>query len=59
MRNDGSNYFINQAGVGTKRQLERGYDVTMFDNLERGHRCDVDAKMELIVGDLRNDGIGF
>ena len=47
----GSGYI---GSVVTKRMLERGYDVTVFDNLERGHRSNVDAKAELIVGDLRN-----
>ena len=31
----GSGYI---GSVVTKRLLERGYDVTVFDNLERGHR---------------------
>ena len=47
----GSGYI---GSVVTKRLIERGYNVTVFDNLERGHRCNVDAKAELIVGDLRN-----
>ena len=37
-----------------KRLIERGYNATVFDNLERGHRCNVDPKAELIVGGLRN-----
>ena len=37
-----------------KRLVERGYDVVVFDNLERGHRCNVDPAAKLIVGDLRN-----
>jgi len=37
----GSGYI---GSVVTKRLLERGYDVTVFDNLERGHRCNVDPK---------------
>lgn len=49
----GSGYI---GSVVTKRLLERGYDVTVFDNLERGHRCNVDVAAELIVGDLRNSG---
>lgn len=47
----GSGYI---GSVVVKRLLERGYDVTVFDNLERGHRRNVDPKAELIVGDLRN-----
>ena len=34
--------------------IERGYDVVVFDNLERGHRCNVPAATKLVVGDLRN-----
>lgn len=48
----GSGYI---GSVVTKRLLERGYDVTVFDNLERGHRCNVDPAAKLIVGDLRNE----
>ncbi len=47
----GSGYI---GSVVVKRLLERGYDLTVFDNLERGHRCNVDPRAELIVGDLRN-----
>ena len=48
----GSGYI---GSVVVKRLLERGYDVSVFDNLERGHRCNVDARAELIVGDLRHE----
>ena len=47
----GSGYI---GSVVVKRLIERGYDVTVFDNLERGHRENVDSKARLIVGDLRN-----
>ena len=47
----GSGYI---GSVVVKRLIERGYDVTVFDNLERGHRSNVDPAAELIVGDLRN-----
>lgn len=47
----GSGYI---GSVITKRLLERGYDVSVFDNLEREHQCNVDSRVELIVGDLRN-----
>lgn len=47
----GSGYI---GSVVVKRLIERGYDVTVFDNLERGHRENVDPKAWLIVGDLRN-----
>ncbi len=48
----GSGYI---GSVVTKRLLERSYDVTVFDNLERGHRYNVDPAAELIVGDLWNE----
>ena len=47
----GSGYI---GSVVAKRLLERGYDVAVFDNLERGHKCNLDERAELIVGDLRN-----
>ena len=47
----GSGYI---GSVVVKRLLERGYDVTVFDNLERGHRCNVPPEVKLVVGDLRN-----
>jgi len=40
--------------VVVRRLLERGDDVTVFDNLERGHRCNVPPEAKLVVGDLRN-----
>ena len=47
----GSGYI---GSVVVKRLVERGCQVTVFDNLERGHRCNVDSRAKLIVGDLRN-----
>lgn len=47
----GSGYI---GSVVTKRLLERSYDVTVFDNLERGHRCNVYVNAELTAGDVRN-----
>lgn len=49
----GSGYI---GSVVAKRLIERGYEVAVFDNLERGHRYNVDPKAKLIVGDLRNEG---
>ena len=47
----GSGYI---GSVVVKRLIERGYAVTVFDNLERGYRRNVDPAAKLIVGDLRN-----
>ena len=47
----GSGYI---GSVVVWRLLECGYDVTVFDNLERGHRCNVPPEAKLVVGDLRN-----
>lgn len=47
----GSGYI---GSVVVRRLIERGYEVVVFDNLERGHRQNVDPKAKLIVGDLRN-----
>ena len=49
----GSGYI---GSVVVRRLLECDYDVTVFDNLERGHRCNVDKRVKLIEGDLRNPG---
>ena len=48
----GSGYI---GSVVTRRLAEKGYRVVVFDNLERGHRCNVDPSIELIVGDLRSE----
>ena len=47
----GSGYI---GSVVVRRLLERGCEVVVFDNLERGHRCNVPSEARLIVGDLRN-----
>ena len=47
----GSGYI---GSVVVKRLIERGYEVVVFDNLERGHRRNVDVQAKLMVGDLRN-----
>lgn len=47
----GSGYI---GSLVVKRLIEQGYNVSVFDNLQRGHRCNVDDKARLIVGDLRN-----
>lgn len=47
----GSGYI---GSVVVRRLLERGYEVTVFDNLERGHWCNVPDAVKFVVGDLRN-----
>ena len=59
----GSGYI---GSVVVKRLIERGCEVTVFDNLERGHRCNIESVDKsrdkeyrrlicpLIVGDLKN-----
>lgn len=40
------------GSVMTKVLIEAGHDVTVFDNLSRGHRAAVTAPARLVVGDL-------
>ena len=47
----GSGYI---GSVVVKRLLECGNHVTVFDNLERGHRCNLDPRAEFVEGDLRD-----
>ncbi len=47
----GSGYI---GSVVVKRLLERGDQVIVFDNLERGHRCNLDSRAEFVEGDLRD-----
>lgn len=47
----GSGYI---GSVVVKRLLERGDKVIVFDNLERGHRCNLDSRAEFVEGDLRD-----
>ena len=47
----GSGYI---GSVVVKRLLEHGNQVTVFDNLERGHRCNLDPRAESVEGDLRD-----
>jgi len=42
------------GSVTTELLLDRGHEVIVFDNLERGHRDAVDPRAKLIVGDLRD-----
>jgi len=42
------------GSVTVEMLLDRGHEVTIFDNFERGHHSAVDARARLIEGDLRN-----
>lgn len=47
----GSGYI---GSVTVNQLLDKHHTVTVFDNLERGHRKSIDSRAELIVGDLRH-----
>lgn len=42
------------GSIVAKQLLERGHAVTVFDNLERGHRAAVPPGAELVVADLQD-----
>ena len=42
------------GSVTSELLLDQGHDVTIFDNLERGHREALDTRAHFILGDLRN-----
>jgi UDP-glucose 4-epimerase len=42
------------GSVTVEMLIEAGHQVTVFDNLERGHRAAVDRNARLIEGDLRD-----
>lgn len=44
------------GSITSKLLLDKGFEVTIFDNLERGHREAVDSRGKLIKGDLRQVG---
>ena len=44
------------GSVTVRLLLDGGHQVTVFDNLERGHRAAVDSRARLIEGDLREAG---
>ncbi len=44
------------GSVTAELLLDRGYEVVIFDNLERGHVEAVDPRARMIKGDLRNRG---
>ena len=37
-----------------KASLDKGYEVTVVDNLERGNKETIDSRATLVVGDLKN-----
>ena len=49
----GSGYI---GSVTVEQLLDRGCDVVVFDNLERGHRAAIDPRARLIEGDLCEAG---
>jgi UDP-glucose 4-epimerase len=42
------------GSVTVEQLLDRGHQVVVFDNLERGHREAVDSRARLVQGDLRD-----
>lgn len=48
----GSGYI---GAVTLRLLLDQGHQVTVFDNLERGHRKSVDSRSALVEGDLRDN----
>lgn len=38
----------------SKILLDKGYDVIVFDNLERGHKEAIDSRVKFIKGDIKN-----
>jgi len=42
------------GSITSKTLLDRGFEVVIFDNLERGHREAVDSRAKFVQGDLRN-----
>ncbi len=42
------------GSITTECLLDEGHDVTVFDNLEQGHRQAVDPRVTFIEGDLRD-----
>ena len=50
----GSGYI---GSVVTRQLLDMGYEVAVFDNLERGHLSFVDKRAKFFEGDLRNGDV--
>lgn len=45
------------GSVVTEELIKSGHSVTVFDNLEKGHRESVVAEAEFVEGDLRDGGL--
>ena len=43
------------GSVTTRLLLDAGHAVSVFDNLETGHRAAVDPRAEFLAGDLRRE----
>lgn len=41
------------GSITSKLLLDKGFEVTIFDNLERGHKEAIDSRAKFIKGDLR------
>ena len=42
------------GSITAKTLLDKGFEVTVFDNLERGHKDAVDERAQFFEGDLKN-----
>lgn len=47
----GSGYI---GSVVIRQLVERGYDIIVFDNFERGHRANIPSNVDVVAGDLRD-----
>ena len=43
------------GSVTTEELLNKGHEVVVFDNLERGHRAAINPRASFLVGDLRDE----
>src|SRR3989338_3545867 len=43
------------GGFMVSALAERGYEVVVLDNLERGYKDTVDSRSKLVVGDIKNN----
>lgn len=42
------------GSITSKALLDKGFEVTVFDNLERGHDCAIDSRAKFVRGDLKS-----